>query len=149
MVTINGKALSLAEAQRAVRRSATWFWWLGGLSLINSVATAMDLKYRMILGLGFTQALDGLFAPEEAIHLVLVLALVGLFFLFGYYARGLSMSWYGSGMLIYGVDTLIFVVARDWIAVGFHVFVLFMLWGGFLTLRGLKQQTGHPTDAPA
>jgi len=37
--------------------------------------------------------LDGLFPFGESMHLVLVLAVAGLFFLFGYYARRHSTAW--------------------------------------------------------
>ncbi|MFQ5608913.1 MAG: hypothetical protein ACE5F8_01425 [Woeseiaceae bacterium] len=38
---------------------------------------------------------------------------------------------YILGMIVYALDGLIFVLVQDWVSVGFHAFVLFMLWGGY------------------
>jgi hypothetical protein len=147
LVKVGTKMLPLADAERAVRRSANWFWWVAGLSLINSVAAAMGQKYRMVLGLGVTQLLDAFFPSGETTHLILVLAVTGLFFLLGFYARRYSSTSYIAGMVVYAADALLFIPAADWIAVGFHAFVLFMLWGGYLTLRSIKEHSAGGTDA--
>jgi hypothetical protein len=101
----------------------------------------------MVLGLGVTQMLDGLFPFGESMHLVLVLAVAGLFFLFGYYARRHSTAWYVAGMVFYAADALLFMPVHDWISIGFHAFVLFMLWGGYVTLRAIKEHAEGGTGA--
>ncbi len=123
-IMVGRKAMSLADAELAVRRSAVWFWVVAALSLINSIAAATGLKYRMVLGLGVTQLLDGFFPAGQFIHIALVLALVGLFFAFGFFARRCNLGWYAVGMIFYAVDAAVFMFVGDWIAVGFHAFVL-------------------------
>ncbi len=139
LIRVGTKTMPRADAERVVRRFAAWFWWVAGLSLMNSIAAAADMNYRMILGLGITQLLDAFFPFGQFVHLLLVLLAVGLFVLFGFYARRLSSSWYLTGMIVYAADALLFIPAGDWIAVGFHVFVLFMLWTGYTALRSIKE----------
>jgi hypothetical protein len=145
LVQVGAKMMPIPDAERIVRRSATWFWWVAGLSLINSFAVATDMKVRMIIGLGITQLVDELFPARETIHLALVFALVALFLALGFFARRLSPVAYLAGMIVYAADAVIFLWAGDWISVGFHVFVLIMLWGGYSALRAVRQGS---RDAP-
>jgi hypothetical protein len=158
-VQVGGKSLAVEEAARIVRGSANWFWWVAGLSLANSIATMTDAGYGMVLGLGITQMVDalfyydfdGVFAPPSAggraFHAVAVLALAGLFVGFGALARRYVLWAFGAGMAVYAADALLFVLAGDWVGVGFHAFVLFMLWGGFGTLRAMRAQGVVPVAA--
>jgi hypothetical protein len=158
-VTVGGKPLPLAEAQRIVKGSGTWFWWIAALSAINSIAAMLDLKYGMVLGLGLGQLVDGLFffgldgiraepAPvARLIHLLLSALVAGAFVALGYFARKFNLTAFVVGMILYAVDALLFVVVGDWIGVGFHAFVLFMLWGGLSVLRAIRAQAGAEATA--
>ena len=139
LVKLGEKLVPRAAAERAVQVSGSWFWWLAALSLINSLAAAGAVNYRMVLGLGFTQLLDRMFPLARAAHWALVLAIAGLFVVFGYCARRGSRGWYLAGMVVYALDALIFLPAQDWEALAFHVFVLYMLWRGFAALRALRR----------
>ena len=152
-IALGGKHVALADALRTVQSSASWFWWVAGLSLINSVGAMFDSSYGMVLGLGITQMIDGVFlygADGEAVqpalsvrgvHLALVLAIAGLFVAIGMAAKRHSALAFVVGMALYLADGLIYVLASDWIGVGFHAFVLFMLWGGYSTLRAIQAAT--------
>jgi hypothetical protein len=39
---------------------------------------------------------------------------------------------------LYALDGLIFVLAGDWLSVGFHAFVLFGVWSGYSSLKALQ-----------
>jgi len=142
-IVVAGKKMSLEKARSSVHSSANWFWWVAGLSVANSVAILAELNYGMILGLGVTQIVDGIAVAllKEAsgtaatvikfLHLVVVGAAAGFFYLIGVKARQLRLWAYRVGLAAYALDALIFVIFKDWVAVGFHVFVLFMLWGGY------------------
>src|SRR5687768_3976421 len=126
-VLIGGKPTSIVDAQRAIRSSASWFWWVAGLSLVNTAAVWLDLEYGMLLGLGITQVIDALFmygldgtrsAPGAiggAIHLLLVLGIAGVFVLFGHFARRGSVAAFVTGMVLYALDALLFLATGDWI----------------------------------
>lgn len=154
-VDIGGKRVALADALRTVQSSASWFWWVAGLSLVNTAGAMFDSSYGMVLGLGITQFIDAIFLyggdgepvqptlAVRAIHLALVLAVAGVFVAIGVFAKRLSALAFVVGMVLYLADSLIYVMASDWIGVGFHAFVLFMLWGGYSTLRAI--QAAAPT----
>jgi hypothetical protein len=147
---IGGKRIALADALRTVQSSASWFWWVAGLSLVNSVGAMFDSAYGMVLGLGMTQLIDAVFlfgadgeAAEptlavRAVHLALVLAVAGVFVALGVFAKRHSAMAFVVGMALYLLDALVYVMASDWIGVGFHAFVLFMLWSGYSTLRAIQ-----------
>src|SRR3984893_6968137 len=46
------------EAQS--RRGALWFYWIAGLSLVNSVVAFAGLNWRFIIGFGMSQIVDTL-----------------------------------------------------------------------------------------
>jgi hypothetical protein len=64
----------------------------------------------------------------------------GDFVVLGHLARRGSATAFVVGMVLYALDALVFVLVGDWIAVGFHAFVLFMLWGGYAVLRAVRAQ---------
>ena len=72
-----------------------------------------------------------------------------MFVALGYFARRFSVAAFVAGMVLYALDALLFVIVGDWIAVGFHAFVLFMLWGGLSMLRAMRAQLGNQTEARA
>lgn len=116
------------------RSGARWFYWVAGLSLVNSLASLAGQKWRFVLGLGITQLADALAAHSgRGIEVVAVLdaVIVASFVLLGRFALQGRVWAFGVGAAIYALDGLIFLGLRDWVGVAFHVFVLVM------TVRGL------------
>lgn len=113
---------------------ARWFYWVAGLSLVNSLASLAGQKWRFVLGLGITQLGDALAVHSgRGIGVVAVLdaVIVASFVLLGRFAQQGRVWAFGVGAAIYALDGLIFLGLRDWVGVAFHVFVLVM------TVRGL------------
>jgi len=120
--------------ERQRRNGALWFYWVAALSLVNSVVALTGQEWRFIIGLGITQFADALAARTG--HGVMTVALVdaaviGGFVLLGRFALRGRLWAFGVGAAFYALDGLIFLAARDWVGVAFHVFVLVM------TVRGL------------
>jgi hypothetical protein len=149
LVTLTGKPVSIANAKVAVRRSLWWFWGLAGFSLINCTSDALGFGYRTVLGLGVTQLPEGFLPLGQAVRMTFALGAVALMVVVGLRARRFSMRWYVVGMFAYAADTLVSFVLRDWIALGVHAFVLFMLYGGYLTLCTLKELAHDAGDSAA
>ncbi|MBV8633122.1 MAG: hypothetical protein JO002_01410 [Burkholderiaceae bacterium] len=42
------------------------------------------------------------------------------------------------GTLVFALDSLVFVVVKDWGAVAFHAYAIFALWQGFNAARQYK-----------
>ena len=99
------------------------------------------------VGLGATEFVAGfiLGAAKEAegnnalfiilVGLVISAALAGLFAFFGYMAGKRQVWAFVVGMILYAMDGMLFVWYEEWLSVGFHVFVLFCLYGGLSAAR--------------
>jgi hypothetical protein len=144
-----------APAQPVVRKSpataaqlksgASWFYWVAGLSLINSIAAISGGDWRFFIGLGITQLFDA-FGNQVAsggkmIALALDLLVAGVFILFGVLANKGHTWAFLVGMILFALDGLIFLLVQDWIGVGFHALVLYWLFRGFSACRQLRTVT--------
>ena len=133
-----GEARLTLERQR--RNGGQWFYWIAGLSLVNTVAVLVGQSWRFILGLGITQLADSLAARSGHGHAVVATVdavVIGGFALLGRHAQRGQVWAFLAGGIFYALDGLLFLVERDWIAVGFHVFVLVMIARGFDAARRL------------
>ena len=54
-----------------------------------------------------------------------------------------------SGLVLYGLDGLIFLLVADWVGLAFHVLALVFIFNGFMALRKLKatRASGQPPMA--
>jgi hypothetical protein len=128
------------EAQ--LKSGASWFYWVAGLSLINSIVALSGSEWGFVLGLGITQIFDafGQSLPGAGKVVVLVLDVIaaGVLVLFGVFAHKRHTWAFVVGMILYALDGLIFLLVRDWLALGFHAFVLYCLFRGFKACRELN-----------
>ena len=126
-----------------LKPGASWFYWIAGLSLINSIAAASGSSWRFFVGLGITQMLDDLAAQMggsgKAVALVLDLMVTGLFVVFGVFAHKAQTWAFIVGMALFALDGLLLLITQQWVGVAFHVLVLFFLFRGLQACRQLKQ----------
>lgn len=147
VATAPGLTAGTIEQQQLERRrrlGARWFYWVAAVSLINTVVALAGQHWRFIIGLGTTQVANALalrtgrgWAPA----LLLDLVLIGGFVLLGYLALQRHLWAFAVGIAAYALDGLIFLAARHWIGLGFHVFVLVMVCKGFQAAR--QQDAGR------
>ena len=148
--TVQGPAVAVPGAPQPdlakaaqMRSGASWFYWIAALSLVNSFAAFSGSTWRFIVGLGITQVFDA-FASEigasgKAVALGLDLMAAGVFVVFGVCAHK-AQSWaFVVGMVLFALDGLVFLLAQQWLDVGFHVFVLYCLFRGLKGCRALKR----------
>ncbi len=156
-ITLKGRDLTAEQAVKIVRSSGGWFYWIAGLSLGNWLAMAFHLNYGMILGLGVTRlvtamAVSGGEAAGQLRGFLLVasfmvtLLAAGTFVFLGYHARQVRLWAQIAGTVLYGVDALLFFWMRDWVAVGFHAFVMLMLWTGLSTTIAIQEARERDTN---
>jgi hypothetical protein len=150
----------LKELTAKLKREASWFYWIGGLSLLNSILTVTNAGIVFVVGLGITQFIDGVgYGLSEAYPnlaniiswgAVLVTAILsGIFILFGWLGMQLKQGLYLTGIILYILDTLIILPFQDWLSLGFHALALFGLFKGLQTLKAIKQlmtEGSIPTD---
>ncbi len=129
----------------------SWYFFVAGLSVVNSLLVLFGADWSFIFGLGITQIFDGIavaIAGEmgagagiwivRGIVFVFNLAIAGFFVLFGW----LSKKGYGAafliGIVLYVLDGLLFLVFRDWMGLAFHALAVFLMVRGYLALRKLR-----------
>jgi hypothetical protein len=126
------------EDQR--RRGAQWFYWIAGLSLISAVLAFSGQGWRFLLGLGITELVQELAEESGGAGVkagIVGLAMIGFFAALGQRAV-LGHRWaFILGMVLFGLDGCIFLLAYDWIGVGFHAFALAMIARGYMAARRL------------
>jgi len=132
----------LEDLNNNLQTSAKWFYWIAALSLINTLISFFDGNVSFIVGLGITQLIDGLVYDASAnIKLIALLFEIGIsaiFFTFGYYALKREKWAFLSGMVLYFLDGLIYLLVDDWLSIAFHGFVLFTLFSGLKSLRKIE-----------
>jgi len=134
------------KIEKQFQSGADWFFWIAGLSLINSVILLAGSEWGFIIGLGITQIIDaiGLLIAEEVgiagkiIAFIFDIVAAGIFVLFGVFARKRHKWAFVTGMVLYAVDGLIFLLVLDVLSIGFHIFALFCIYGGFKALGKLS-----------
>jgi len=126
-----------------------WFFWIAGLSFVNSLSVFLGGQLTFLFGLAITQVVDGISlgiqsnAGLEGVNFVSLIAF-GLNFMaalvvgaFGYFARKGNQSAYVVGMVLYAFDTLVTLLFQDWLGFLFHLLALGGLWGGLTAFRKL------------
>ncbi len=152
------KALTEFPAQAAYKSTATRFYWIAGLSLVNSLIAMFGGSLYFPVGLGITQVVD-VFAsvfgdemPEArmvflAISLVINVGICGLIVLFGYLiSRGNDWPLI-TGMVLYALDAVLMLFFQDWIGAGFHAYFLFLIWSGYSAIRQWKKSRPQGQDS--
>ena len=144
------------NAEARLSSSASWFYWIAGLSLINTAVALFGGNVSFIFGLGITQMVDGIAlalvqefgntAIMIAIIINIIIALV--FILFGKYAHK-GYKWvFIVGMVFYTLDGLIFLIIADYLSIAFHLYVLYALYRGLKAIGDLKSINSRLGENP-
>ena len=141
VITPTAPASDFATAAR-LKSGASWFYWIAGLSLINSIVAFTGSDWRFIVGLGVTQVFDavgiGFGGAGKFVVLLLDLLVAGMFITFGVFGNKRHLWAFIAGMVLFALDGVIFILAQDWIGVGFHAFVLYCFFRGLQACRELR-----------
>ncbi len=130
--------------ENRLKSGSAWFFWIAGLSLVNSIVIKAGGGWGFIVGLGITQFIDGIAiaadmgAVGNIITFGLNLIVVGIFILFGILARKRNSGIFIAGMILYALDGALFFIVEDFLGIGFHVFVLFCFYSGLKANSELK-----------
>lgn len=156
-----GTTAETERLEQGVRSGAGWFYWIGAMSLVNSVIQWFDSDRVFLVGLGITQAIDGIAAAVaegldptagvvvRGIGMGLDVVAAGAFLGLGWLARE-KKSWaFVAGMVAYVLDALIFLLVQFWAGVAFHAFALFFIWRGYSSLAKIRAARPPATAVPA
>jgi hypothetical protein len=146
------------ELAGQVKRGANWFYWIAGLSVVNSVIFLFGADVAFLAGLGFTILVDALIdvsihngAPAllKAVAVIFDLILVIVFALFAYYAGKRFSVAFIIGILVYALDALLLLALGLYFMAAFHAFALFFIIRGFLACRKLNAYDASRPLEPA
>ena len=124
----------------AVQSAARWFWWIAGLSLVNTVMTQSGSDAHFVMGLGFTTVAEALLQTHKVIAFGIDAIALGVFFVLGQQAKAGRLWAFYAGIVLYALDALIYVMVQDWMSVGFHGLALFFLARGAIALIAFRQK---------
>jgi len=123
----------MVTAARA-RAGAKWFYWIAGLSMINSLAVMSGGNFHFVVGLGITPVVDAMARQAGSMGSVLDIVIngfvSGLFVLFGYFAVKAQKWAFMVGMGLYALDGLLLLGAKDFLGMAFHAYALFAIYRG-------------------
>lgn len=129
------------------KSGANWFYWIAGLSLINTLIFLFGGAWSFFAGLGVTQIIDAVVSqltPDSGVSALKIIAVLvdvtiaGVFLMFGLYANKFHIWAFIAGMILYLLDGLLLLVFGAFLPAGFHLFALFMIFRGLTAARQLK-----------
>jgi hypothetical protein len=131
--------MNVDEAQGTIRSKASWFFWIAGLSVINTILSANGGYF--IVGLAVSQVIDAIVIEETgSINYFISLFAPTIFALIGYFAFNLNRWAFIAGAILYLLDSLIYLYAQEWFAAAFHLFVLYKLYQGYRTITEYEEE---------
>ena len=143
------KQIKLFKLEKQFKAGANWFYLVAGLSIVNSLIFLSGSELSFLIGLGATQLVDGfMFGMAEELGRWDVLKYVafginvviaGVYIAIGVFAIKGYKEAFIAGMIFYALDGLIFLLVKDFLSIGFHIFVLFCILGGLNALNKLEK----------
>jgi hypothetical protein len=129
-------------AASRVRSAGNWFYWIAGLSLLNSAVVILGGNFHFVVGMGITAVVDALAKQAGSAGVVLDIMIngfiAGVFCLFGNFA-GKGQKWaFLVGMTIYALDAFLLLAVKDVLSVGFHAYALFAIYRGYSVIGQLS-----------
>jgi hypothetical protein len=141
----------LMVLENQMKSGLNTFYWVAGLSMVNTVAFLTGGGISFVIGLASTQFIDALahaLATDlgssagtiiSIVGVVIDLFIVGLFCLFGYMGRKRYGKVVILGITLYVLDAGLEILFQDWFAVLFHVLMLVSLVKGYRAINTLKK----------
>ena len=151
--------VAVLNLQRRMKSGASNFYWIAGLSVVNSLVTIFGGGFYFVIGLGVTMLIDAVaFGISEEIGgrpLVLGLGFLfslvfdAIFAIFGFFASKGQRWAFLAGMVLYSLDAILMLAFQEWLGFGFHLFFLLGIWNGLQSLRKLKALSPPIVEASA
>lgn len=136
------------------KNGISWFYWIAGLSIINTLVLYFNGDISFMVGLGITQLIDVIafeltyaLGKNLLFYGVVINLIISLFFvLIGKLGAKRKKVVIIIGMVIYALDALIFLIANDYLSIGFHIFALYGIFKGLKACNQLIALENSPID---
>lgn len=127
---------------QGMKSTGSTFYWIAGLSLINTIMMATKANLMFLGGLGITLVVDVVFANTGAniqpIGFGINITIALMFLALGMWAGKGAKPAFIIGMGLYALDACLYILVSDWINVAFHGYFLYLLFQGFKASGALK-----------
>jgi hypothetical protein len=128
-------AVPIHSTTPAIVAAARWFWWIAGLSVVNTVIHASGGGINFVLGLAITEVSDAAFHATPMLGYAVDLLAVGFFFAMGWSGQRGALWAFVLGAVVYLLDGLIYLRYEVWMSAGFHALALYYILRGANELR--------------
>lgn len=134
------------DLELRMKNGANWFYWIAGLSMINSLFVIFGTTVSFLGGLGISLVIDVVVNEMTAdggpaflrvLAIVTNFVLFAAFALFGYYAGKQFKGAFLAGIVLYVLDALLVLLFGDYLMAAFHAFALFFIVRGYLACRDI------------
>lgn len=111
------------------------FYWIAGLSVLNTILVVTKANLIMLGGLGFTFVVDLVLresGPQlQPIGFGVDLTIALVFVALGIWAGKGSKAAFFIGMGLYALDCVVLFLIQDWLNIAFHGYFLYLLYQGY------------------
>jgi hypothetical protein len=135
------------KTESLFKGGAANFYWIAGLSIINSFILLVGGNWSFFIGLGITQLIDSIARTVaqdvggnaatiiQIVAFIIDIFIASIFIVFGIFARKQQKWAFIVGMVLYTLDGLIFLIVPYFLAIGFHLFILYGLYIGLKSIK--------------
>ena len=137
------------KQNKLISAGASWYLWIGIFSTLNLLSIILNQNIHFFAGLGMHNVILGVtegFRRATNIDLMplgyaISLLVSGLFILVWRFSKKENKTIYLSGLIVYGIDTVIFYFNKDWFGFGFHILAILMIYTGYKALIDKLEDT--------
>ena len=135
------------KQRNSITNGVSWFLWIAILSSCNTIALIFHQNLHFVVGLGINYLILGIMEGIQRasganlipIGFVLTFVISGLFLWIWTKSKKENQKIYLTGLIIYGIDTIIFVFTKDWFSIAFHLFAFWVLFVGYRALLTINK----------
>lgn len=137
--------MQLLPLQARFKSGTNWFYWIAGLSLVNSVLLLSGANFGFVVGLGATQMIDSIVLgvsedvqagwAMKLVAFAIDVVIAGVYVLIGFLGLKRMKAAIIVGMVFYAIDGLLFLLVQDFLSLAFHGFALWCIFGGIKALN--------------
>ena len=112
-----------------LKSGACWYYWIAGLTAVNFGAWLAGSSMRFVVGTALIDVINafGEGAGIKGLAIVLDVLLIAFFVVCGVFAHKGHIWAFLAGMAVYLLDTILCLIAGEWLGVAFHCWALFSL----------------------
>ncbi len=137
-----------------LKSGANWFFWVAGLSLINTILILAGVNWGIGIGLAISQIVDIIaygvaheYSTNVSLYFAFIIDMVaaGIFVYIGYLARQKKEYAFIAGMALYAVDGSFYFTSFSIIGLGVHAIALFFMYRGYQALTKMNKARANNT----